>query len=39
MIDKRASYSDKNFAKHLKGLGLSEKEISYILGRNHKKKI
>jgi len=38
MIDKRASYSDKNFAKHLKGLGLSEEEIKYILGETKRKK-
>jgi hypothetical protein len=38
MIDKRASYSDKNFAKHLKGLALSEEEIKYILGETKRKK-
>ena len=38
MIDKRASYSDKNFAKHLKGLGLSEEEIKYILNETKRKK-
>ena len=38
MIDKSVSYNDKDFSKHLKGLGLSEKEIKYILGETKRKK-
>jgi len=38
MIDKSVNYNDKDFSKHLKGLGLSEKEIKYILGETKRKK-
>jgi hypothetical protein len=38
MIDKNVNYNDKDFSKHLKGLGLSEKEIKYILGETKRKK-
>lgn len=37
MIDKRVSY-DNSFAKHLKGLGLNEEDIKYILGETNRKK-
>ena len=38
MIDKRVNYNDKDFSKHLKGLGLSKEEIKYILGETKRKK-
>jgi len=38
MIEKTIDYKDKDFSKHLKGLGLSEKEIKYILGETKRKK-
>jgi hypothetical protein len=38
MIDKSVNYNDKDFSKHLKGLGLSKEEISYILGETKRKK-
>jgi hypothetical protein len=31
MIDKSVNYNDKDFSKHLKGLGLSEKENKIYL--------
>jgi len=37
MIEKSIKYIDKDFSKYLKGLGLSEKEIKYILGENKRK--
>jgi hypothetical protein len=38
MIDKSVNYNDKDFSKHLKGLGLSKEEISYVLGETKRKK-
>jgi hypothetical protein len=38
MIDKSVNYNDKDFSKHLKGLGLSKEEIKYILGETKRKK-
>jgi hypothetical protein len=38
MIDKNVNYNDKDFSKHLKGLGLSKEEIKYILGETKRKK-
>ena len=38
MIDKSVNYKDKDFSKHLKGLGLSKEEIKYILNENKRKK-
>jgi hypothetical protein len=38
MIDKNVNYNDKDFSKHLKGLGLSKEEIKYILNETKRKK-
>jgi hypothetical protein len=38
MIEKSINNIDKDFSKYLKGLGLSEKEIKYILSENKRKK-
>jgi len=38
MIEKSIDYNDNDFSKHLKGLGLSEKEIKYISGETKRKK-
>jgi len=38
MIDKNIKYNDKDFLNHLKGLGLSQKEIENILGETKRKK-
>ena len=38
MIDKSVNYKDKNFSKHLKGLGLSKEEIKQILNETKRKK-
>ena len=37
MIEKSINYIDKDFSKYLKSLGLSEKEIKYILSENKRK--
>jgi len=38
MIDKSVNYNDKDFSKHLKGLGLSKEEIKQILNETKRKK-
>lgn len=38
MIEKKVKYEDKDFLKHLKGLGLSKEDIGNILGKTKRKK-